>query len=75
MIVSEGRSAIPVLYQDWAEWRDVRRDDVETAPAPPRTTAPCCLCWGAGRYLDPAKNGEGLVSRTCPRCDGLGRLG
>jgi hypothetical protein len=34
--------------------------------------APCGTCWGQGRYLEPARNGEGLVPVGCPACLGTG---
>jgi hypothetical protein len=30
----------------------------------------CASCWGAGAYLEEAPNGEGMVPRPCPNCDG-----
>lgn len=34
--------------------------------------APCSTCWGQGRYLEPAANGEGLVPVACETCLGTG---
>ena len=73
-IVSEGRSAILVRYDDWAHWRVVRA----VAVAPPRLLAEgscfCADCWGQGRILTPAANGEGLIPLPCSTCAGLGMV-
>jgi hypothetical protein len=34
--------------------------------------APCATCWGQGRLLEPARNGEGLVPVACEACLGTG---
>lgn len=41
-------------------------------PAPTAVWAPCGVCAGQRRLLEPARNGEGLVPRTCPMCLGVG---
>jgi len=67
MVVIE--NSIPVLYDDWTEWRD-ERARTET-PAPVGGTF-CALCWGAGAILEAAANGEGLITIACDRCGGMG---
>ncbi len=32
----------------------------------------CAACWGAGRILTDAPNGEGLIPVRCAACDGRG---
>jgi len=46
-------------------------------PTPPPRRAEsrtcfCATCWGAGRILVQARNGEGPVPVTCRTCDGGG---
>lgn len=46
-------------------------------PAPPPRRAPgggtfCAMCWGAGRILVAARNGEGRIPVTCGTCAGTG---
>jgi hypothetical protein len=72
MIIREGQPPLPVLYTDWAEWKALRREGCEEVPASATTIVFCPTCWGNGRYLEPAANGEGLVPQTCPACDGSG---
>jgi hypothetical protein len=74
-MVVEGPS-ITVRYESWTEWRRyvreaaaLRAEALERVP-----TEFCADCWGAGRILAPAANGEGLVPRTCARCDGRGSV-
>lgn len=65
----------PVCYIDWAEWRDVRieaEDEFSLAGAPMMCF--CAVCWGAGRILEYAANGEGLVPTTCTHCGGVGSV-
>jgi hypothetical protein len=69
MIIHEGRPPLPVVYRDWAEWRGFRRED-EPGVAPVATGTFCATCWGQGRLLSPARNGEGLVPVACPTCGG-----
>lgn len=54
-----------------------------TQPDPPGTvidrapitgTSFCALCWGAGRILGPAANGEGLIPVACAHCGGTGTV-
>jgi hypothetical protein len=70
--VYAGSTALPVRYESWEDWRR----DVATRHAPVPLIAPetvsCAACWGQGRLLEPARNGEGLVPRTCPDCGGSG---
>jgi hypothetical protein len=37
----------------------------------PAVWSPCPTCWGQRRIFEDA-NGEGLVSRACPSCLGIG---
>lgn len=75
MIIEEGRPPMPVIYHDWAEWRNHRREASPPFSTVERVvTAPCTLCQGAGRYFEPAGNGEGLVPRLCVECGGTGRV-
>jgi hypothetical protein len=72
VIVIERATRIPVLYRSWSEWRFER---LRTGALPPPLLLPrdscfCALCWGAGRFYEPAPNGEGDVPRTCPACQG-----
>jgi hypothetical protein len=41
-----------------------------TVAAPAALLTFCASCWGAGAFLEEAPNGEGLVPRPCPSCDG-----
>jgi hypothetical protein len=63
---------LPILYSSWSEWRfeQLRTRTLPPLPLLPRNSCFCALCWGAGRYLEPAQNGEGNVPRTCPACQG-----
>jgi len=74
MIVREGKLPLPVLYADWAEWKALRREEAEEACVQAATAVFCPMCWGNGRYLEPAANGEGLVPRTCMSCGGRGTV-
>lgn len=60
----------PVAYREWDEWRR-SRVPVDDPPAPASTEF-CAICWGQGRVLRPAANGEGHVPVACARCDGTG---
>jgi hypothetical protein len=71
-IVSEGRSAILVRYDDWAHWRIAQGGGVTPFPLLAEGTCFCAGCWGQGRILTPAANGEGLIPLACPTCMGLG---
>ena len=68
--------SILVRYESWEEWRALVREAAarRAEPIVPVRTEPCAHCWGAGRVLAPAANGEGLVSRPCSWCAGAGRL-
>jgi len=72
MIVIERATRIPVRYQSWTEWRAerLRTSGLRLPPLLPRGSCFCALCWGAGRFYEPAPNGEGEVPRTCPACQG-----
>ena len=39
---------------------------------PASVWVPCGVCAGQRRLFEPARNGEGLVPRTCPLCLGVG---
>lgn len=73
--VVEGPS-ISVRYESWSEWREfVREAAARRAEAVvPLVTEFCAICWGAGRVLSPAGNGEGLVPQPCARCGGAGSV-
>jgi hypothetical protein len=75
MVLLEGMPPIPVRYSDWREWRDVRLDDLPPAPLAPATGCFCAACWGQGRMLEEARNGEGLVPVACADCGGSGWSG
>jgi hypothetical protein len=64
-----------VVYETWSEWRRAKLDDARQRRGPlvEPGTAPCGRCWGQGRILEPAANGEGLVPRPCLPCLGRGR--
>jgi len=66
MVVIE--NSIPVVYDDWTAWRDER---ARTETSSPITGTFCGLCWGNGRILEPAANGEGLIPVTCEACGGM----
>ena len=73
-VMRQGRLSLPVLYENWAEWRDEQPD---TGPAPRCLVPggrPCPICWGQGRILAAAANGEGLVSFPCSTCAGAGSV-
>jgi hypothetical protein len=71
-IVFVGSPAVPVRYETWDEWRiDVARP-AEPAPLIASGTASCARCWGQGRHMEQARNGEGLVPVPCPDCGGSG---
>jgi hypothetical protein len=61
-----------VAYPSWGAWRIDRRAgaDLDPLPAVPVDSSFCALCWGQGRILSPAANGEGLIPVRCPYCDG-----
>jgi len=60
----------PVAYRDRAEWRRSR----EPAPPPPAPAQFCAMCWGQGRVLRAAANGEGHVPVACATCGGSGSV-
>jgi hypothetical protein len=71
--------AVPVVYRSWREWRvHCRTRDV--GPTPPvaarsvTSTEFCATCWGNGRILRPAGNGEGLIPTGCRPCHGTGQV-
>jgi hypothetical protein len=66
IVVEDGTFSRRVIYAGWAEWRELRRDRPDDAPLVPAGVASGATCWGNGRYLQPAANGEGLVPRACP---------
>lgn len=63
-----------VKYDDWPEWRTDRAHRLPPAPLIPKGAHSCGLCWGAGRFWEPAGNGEGLVPRVCGHCAGAGMV-
>lgn len=73
-IVSEGRSAILVRYDDWAHWRIARVGGVTRYPLLAEGTCFCADCWGQGWILTPAANGEGLIPLACSTCGALGMV-
>ena len=73
-IVTEGRSAILVRYDDWAHWRIARVGAATRYPLLAEGTCFCACCWGQGRILTPAANGEGLIPVACATCEGLGAV-
>lgn len=73
-VVDEELRGWPVVYSDWDEWRRARQDaDARPAPAAVTPGEFCARCWGQGRTLSPAGNGEGHVPVACPACSGSGR--
>jgi hypothetical protein len=68
-IMSEGRLRLPVLYRSWSAWRR-ERPDAEPGAVPADF---CAACWGQGRILRAARNGEGLVPEPCADCAATGR--
>ena len=75
LTIAEGHpAAVPVFYESWEDWRSERQSQEALPPAPlvPAGVVFCAMCWGAGRVLAPARNGEGLVPSDCGHCDGLG---
>lgn len=71
-VFEQGALPLPVTYEDWASWR---RDRPGAGELPPLTSTEFCgLCWGRGRILSPAANGEGLVPGPCASCGGAGRV-
>jgi hypothetical protein len=77
VIIPDSELRIPVVYQDWAEWRIFRRRESEPVSGvlverDQSFLQACGLCWGSACYLEQASNGEGLVPRPCPQCRGTG---
>jgi len=71
--VVEGQDRMLVGYPSWRAWKEDRqRPPLPTVRLVPAGSASCATCWGAGRIYEPAMNGEGLIPRTCERCDGYG---
>ena len=62
--VREGRPRWPITYRDWPDWR--RRH------AGALVQDFCASCWGQGRIMAPAANGEGLIPVRCATCAGAG---
>ena len=67
-----GSPPIPVRYDSWDAWRAEVSHPLAPAPLVAAGTSSCPACWGQGRILEPARNGEGLVPHPCERCDGGG---
>lgn len=74
MFAVQEPGSIPVAYRSWWDWRLDRRRVADTPPAPlvPTGVSFCAACWGQGRTWSQARNGEGLIPRTCVCCDGEG---
>ncbi|HSJ72912.1 MAG TPA: hypothetical protein VK904_01235 [Miltoncostaeaceae bacterium] len=73
-MTSEGALRVLVLYETWAAWRDERRLE-GLRPVPPAATHQfCAVCWGQGRIVGPAANGEGPIPIACLTCGGTGRV-
>ncbi|WP_217913897.1 hypothetical protein [Miltoncostaea marina] len=73
----QGRLHLPVVYETWSEWRE--EQPVQPVAAPPARAAapggqPCATCWGQGRIMTAAANGEGLVPGGCWTCGGAGTV-
>jgi hypothetical protein len=67
--------SLPVVYGSWSHWRRERQATTlsnEAVVERSQATEFCAHCWGAGRILSPARNGEGLVPRQCSVCEGRG---
>lgn len=73
-IVFLGSPAVPVRYESWEEWRRDITHPLPSAPLIAPETASCARCWGQGRHLEQARNGEGLVPVVCPDCAGSGLI-
>ena len=73
MTIREGETRVSVGYASWADWRS-QQGILPAAPPAPLGTCFCAICWGAGRVLEPAMNGEGLVPQPCPTCCGTGSV-
>jgi hypothetical protein len=71
-IVFFGSPAVAVRYESWEQWRNDVAHPVAPAPLIASGTASCARCWGQGRHLEAARNGEGLVPVACPDCRGSG---
>ena len=66
---------LPVCYVDWAQWRETRTETALGLPADLVVVRCfCAFCWGAGRIVEDARNGEGLIPVTCERCLGEGTV-
>lgn len=71
--VIEGSHHLLVGYPDWDAWRRERSGGaLPQAPLVPANSASCAMCWGNGRILEEAGNGEGLIPVVCEHCDGWG---
>ena len=73
MTVQEGEPRASVAYESWSAWRTRQCID-PSAPSAPLGSCFCATCWGAGRYMEPARNGEGLIPVPCPSCCGTGAI-
>ena len=71
-IVLVGSPPIPVRYNSWDAWRAEVSHPLPPAPLIAAGTSSCPACWGQGRILEPARNGEGLVPHPCETCSGGG---
>jgi len=73
MTIREGESRVSVGYASWSDWRS-QQGLMPHAPPAPFGSCFCAICWGAGRVLEPAMNGEGLIPQPCPTCRGTGSV-
>ncbi len=63
---------LPVIYEDWSEWR-IEQGAAEDVDGPvERDRVFCPVCWGQRRIYEAAANGEGYVPRPCVHCAGRG---
>ena len=73
MTIREGETRVSVGYASWSDWRS-QRGVLPKAPPAPYGNCFCAICWGAGRFLEPALNCEGLIPVSCPTCCGTGSV-
>ena len=73
LTVREGEPRSSVAYESWSDWRARQCTDPAALSAPIGSCF-CAICWGAGRLLEPAMNGEGLIPVSCPTCCGTGSV-
>lgn len=76
-VMRQGRLGLPVVYETWSDWRGEQAGAAAAAAAQGSVAPggqPCGTCWGQGRILAAAPNGEGLIPGLCWGCGGRGSV-